>query len=105
MAVALAVMNVSSVLTTWWAAQSVLSGGMLGLFLLGAFARRTRAQHAAVATALGVITVFWIVFGSRLTGISSALHVNLSIVVGTVALVVSGVFLSFLPNPKIKGDR
>jgi SSS family solute:Na+ symporter len=92
MAVAIAVMNVSSVLTTWWAAQSVLSGGMLGLFLLGAFARRTRAVHAAVATALGVLTVFWIVFGAKLTGASQMLHVNLSIVAGTLVLVFSGVF-------------
>ena len=100
MAVALGVMNVSSVLTTWWAAQSVLSGGMLGLFLLGAFARRTRAQHAAIATVLGVLTVFWVVFGTKLTGVPSLLHVNLSIVVGTGTLVVSGVFLSLLPNLK-----
>jgi SSS family solute:Na+ symporter len=92
MAVALAVMNVSSVLSTWWAAQSVLSGGMLGLFLLGAFARRTRAVHAAAATALGVLTVFWIVFGAKLTGASQMLHVNLSIVAGTLVLVFSGVF-------------
>lgn len=99
-AVALGVMNVSSVLTTWWAVQSVLSGGMLGLFLLGAFARRTRTQHAAIATVLGVLTVFWIVFGSRLTGVSQALHVNLSMVAGTVVLVVSGVFLPLLSKPK-----
>ena len=98
MAVALGVMNVSSVLTTWWAAQSVLSGGMLGLFLLGAFARRTTAQHAAIATVLGVVTVFWIVFGSKLTGVPPALHVNLSIVAGTLTLVFSGVFLSLLQN-------
>ena len=92
MAVALAVMNVSSVLTTWWAAQSVLSGGMLGLFLLGAFARRTHAIHAVVATVLGLITVFWIVFGAKFTGASQMLHVNLSIVAGTLMLVFSGVF-------------
>lgn len=92
MAVALAVMNVSSVLTTWWAAQSVLSGGMLGLFFLGAFARRTRAVHAAVATVFGILTVFWIVFGAKLTGTSQMLHVNLSIVAGTLVLVFYGVF-------------
>ena len=100
MAVALAVMNVSSVLTTWWAAQSVLSGGMLGLFLIGAFARRTCAAHAAVATVLGVLTVFWIVFGAKFTGVSPMLHVNLSIVAGTVVLVFSGVFLSFFSKSR-----
>ena len=103
MAVAFGVMNVSSVLTTWWAAQSVLSGGMLGLFLLGAFAKRTRAVHAAVATALGVLTVFWIVFGAKLTGASQILHMNLSIVAGTLTLVVAGVFLPLFAKSK-KGN-
>jgi SSS family solute:Na+ symporter len=106
MGVALAVMNVSSVLTTWWAAQSVLSGGMLGLFLIGAFARRTRAAHAAVSTVLGVLTVFWIVFGAKLTGVSQVLHVNLSIVAGTLVLVFSGVFLPLLcPKPITSKDK
>ena len=103
MAVAFGVMNVSSVLTTWWAAQSVLSGGMLGLFLLGAFAKRTRAVHAAGATALGVLTVFWIVFGAKLTGASQILHMNLSIVAGTLTLVVAGVFLPLFAKSK-KGN-
>ena len=106
MGVALAVMNVSSVLTAWWAAQSVLSGGMLGLFLIGAFARRTRAAHAAVSTVLGVLTVFWIVFGAKLTGVSQVLHVNLSIVAGTLVLVFSGVFLPLLcPKPITSKDK
>ena len=88
--VALAVMNVTSVLTTWWALQSVLSGGMLGLFLLGAFSRRTRAVQAAVATAAGVLAVAWIVFAPSLFGVSRTLHVNLAMVVGTAALVAVG---------------
>ena len=89
--VALAVMNVTSVLTTWWAVQSVLSGGMLGLFLLGAFARRTRKAQAAVATVLGIAVVLWIVFGQTLTFGRQLIHLNLSIVFGTTTLVVVGV--------------
>jgi SSS family solute:Na+ symporter len=73
---------------------------MLGLFLIGAFARRTRAAHAAVATVLGVLTVFWIVFGAKFTGVSPMLHVNLSIVAGTVVLVFSGVCLSFFSKSR-----
>jgi hypothetical protein len=69
---------------------------MLGLFLIGAFARRTCAAHAAVATALGVLTVFWIVFGAKLAGVPQMLHVNLSIVAGTLVLVFSGVLVPFL---------
>ena len=92
--VALAVMNVTSVLTTWWAVQSVISGGMLGLFLLGAFARRTGKVHAAVATVLGIVVVVWIVIGQSLTFGRSLVHVNLAIVLGTVAIVFTGGLLS-----------
>ena len=90
--VALAVMNVTSVLTTWWALQSVLSGGMLGLFLIGAFSRRTRSAQAAVATVVGVLAVAWVVFGARLLDLPQVLHVNLAMVVGTAALVLVGAF-------------
>ena len=86
-------MNVTSVLTTWWALQSVLSGGMLGLFLLGAFARRTRKVQALVATLLGIAVVFWIVFGQTLTFGHQLIHLNLAIVFGTITLVLAGVLL------------
>ena len=92
--VALAVMNVTSVLTTWWAVQSVLSGGMLGLFLLGAFSLRTRKAQAVAATVAGMAVVIWIVFGQRLTCGSVVIHVNLSIVLGTLAFVVLGTLLT-----------
>jgi SSS family solute:Na+ symporter len=98
--VALLVMNVTSVLTTWWALQSVLSGGMLGLFLLGAFARRTRKVQAAISTLLGMAAVFWIVFGQSLTFGRQLIHLNLAIVLGTVTLVISGVLLCRLPSRK-----
>jgi len=92
--VALVVMNVTSVLTTWWALQSVLSGGMLGLFLLGTFVRRTGKAQAAVATVLGIVVVVWIVIGQSLTFGRSLVHVNLAIVLGTVAIVFAGGLLS-----------
>ncbi len=88
--VALCAMNVTSVLTTWWGLQSVLSGGMLGLFLLGAFARRTRPVQAAIATSVGLWAVAWVVFGEKVFGLPQILHVNLAIVVGTLTLVLTG---------------
>ena len=92
--VALAVVNVQSVLTTWWALQSVLSGGMLGLFLLGFFVRRTTSRQAAIATLLGVLTVLWITFAPKICHFSSFIHVNLVIVFGTVVLVLVGLIPS-----------
>lgn len=88
--VSFAVLNVKSVLTTWWAVQSVLSGGMLGLFLLGAFSRRAGRASAAVATVLGVMAIAWILFGQDLTMGHRLIHLNLSIVLGTLVLVLSG---------------
>ena len=89
-AIAFAVIGVESALSTWWMLQSVLSGGMLGLFLLGCVSKRVSKGQAAVATVLGVITVAWVVFGQK------SLHPNLSIVLGTTVLFVPGLGLSLL---------
>ena len=88
-AIAFAVIGVESALSTWWMLQSVLSGGMLGLFLLGCISKRVTASQAAIATVLGVATVAWVVFFQK------SFHGNLSLVFGTVVLFVSGIFLSF----------
>ena len=92
--VAVAVMNVSSALTVWWGMQSVLSGGMLGLFLLGAYSKRTTSTQAAVATVLGVLVVVFITFGQSLLHLSPLLHVNLSIAFGTLTLFLTGWLLA-----------
>ena len=86
-AIAFAVIGVESALSAWWMLQSVLSGGMLGLFLLGRLSRKTTSRHAALATVLGIAVVAWVVFGQ------SAIHANLSIVAGTVVLLAAGVLL------------
>ena len=87
-AIAFAVIGVESALSTWWMLQGVLSGGMLGLFLLGCMSKCVSKGHAAVATVLGVITVAWIVFGQK------SLHSNLAIVFGTIVLFLSGLGLA-----------
>jgi len=94
--IALAVMNVQSALTAFWAMQSVLSGGMLGLFLLGAFARRTRAAHALVATACGFLALAWVTFGQSVLPLPWLFHVNLAIVFGTLSIVLVGFSLAAL---------
>lgn len=89
-AIAFAVIGVESALSTWWMLQSVLSGGMLGLFLLGCVSKRVGKTQAVAATALGVLTVAWVVFGQK------TLHPNLSIVLGTTVLFASGLGLPLL---------
>ncbi|MBQ3289632.1 MAG: sodium/solute symporter [Kiritimatiellae bacterium] len=89
-AIAFAVIGVESALSTWWMLQSVLSGGMLGLFLLGWASRRVSPAQAGVATLLGMATVAWVVFFQK------SFHPNLSIVFGTSVLLLSGFVLSRL---------
>jgi SSS family solute:Na+ symporter len=95
-AIGIGVMNVKSALTAFWAFQSVLSGGMLGLFLLAMLSKRSNGTHAAVSTLVGLFFVAWVTFGQAWTGLSFRLHVNLAIVFGTVALVVTGALLSLV---------
>jgi len=83
-AIAFAVIGVESALSTWWMLQSVLSGGMLGLFLLGCVSKRVGSAQAAVATVLGVLTVAWVVFFQK------SFHPNLAIVFGTIVLFGTG---------------
>lgn len=94
--VAVAVMNVKSALTAWWSMQSVLSGGMLGLFLLGIFSRRTTSAQAAIATIMGVLVVVYITFGQKILPLPGFIHLNLSIVLGTLTLFFTGFILASL---------
>ena len=85
-----------TVLGMWYAMQGVLSGGMLGLFLIGAFSRRTRQSHALVATASGMLLLVWVTFGQRLLPLPWPLHVNLSIVFATLSIVTVGFLLGII---------
>ncbi len=99
--VAVAVMNVKSALTVWWSMQSVLSGGMLGLFLLGMFTKRTTSGQAAIATVLGLVTVIYVTFGQKLFPLPQFIHLNLAIVLGTLTIFFTGFILSsVLPGRK-----
>jgi len=80
----------TTILSAWWLVLGVTSGGMLGLFLIGAFARRTRAVHAAVATACGFLALLWISCGQRILPLPCKLQANLAIVFATLAIVTIG---------------
>lgn len=98
-AIAFAVIGVESALATWWMLQSVLSGGMLGLFLLGCVSRHVGSAQAAVSTALGVASVAWVVFWQK------TLHPNLSIVVGTTVLFATGLFMARLGKLRSASEK
>jgi len=95
--VAWAVMNATSILTVWWALQSLLAGGMLGLYLLAFFSQRTTSSQAVVATVLGTLALCWAAFGAKLVpNCPFVLHASLAIVAGTVVIFLVGFLMGRL---------
>jgi len=91
---ALAMMRVKSALDAWWAMQSIFSGGMLGLFLLGYFCRRARNAEAAVGVVLGVLVIAWVCVWQKTWPLPLTIHQNLSIVLGTTVIFLTGFLLA-----------
>jgi SSS family solute:Na+ symporter len=98
--IALSLVQVTSILDTWWALASIFSGGMLGLFLLGFFSKRATHTAAVIAVIAGVIVIAWmslspILFMQEgLKSLSSPFHANLTIVFGTTAIFLVGFLIS-----------
>lgn len=86
-----AMMQVKSALDAWWALSSIFSGGMLGLFLLGYFAKKATNAHAFAGVIAGIVVIFWITFADDLP-----LHTNLAIVLGTMAIFIVGFGLGLI---------
>jgi SSS family solute:Na+ symporter len=95
---ALAMMRVRSALDAYWALQSVFSGGMLGLFLLGYFSKKARNPEAALGVVLGLLAITWISIFQKRWPLPVALHTNLSIVIGTTVIFVTGFVLATFFN-------
>jgi SSS family solute:Na+ symporter len=92
----------TSTLDTWWELASIFSGGMLGLFLLGVISRRAGNAEAATSVVLGVLVIAWMVLSKWATGdflppwLRSPTHNFLAIVIGTLAILLTGLLLSRL---------
>lgn len=97
---ALAMIRVKSALDAWWAMQSIFSGGMLGLFLLGFFSRHCGNAAAVAGVVLGVLSIAWASIWQGVWSLPIKLHTNLSIVLGTMVICVTGFMLSLLPGKK-----
>jgi SSS family solute:Na+ symporter len=110
MSVAVAMIDVQSVLDSWWKLASVFSGGMLGLFLLGYFTRHIGKYAAMAGVAAGVLLIGWMGLSPLFlnTGpgqkLISPFHGYLSIVFGTMAVFLFGFLAGILLN-RIKQFR
>ncbi len=94
--IGVAMINVQSALDAWWKLASVFSGGMLGLFLLGAFVKTVHVKGAILGVILGLIAILWLslspmVFTEEpLLNFASPFHTYLTIVIGTLIIFFTG---------------
>jgi SSS family solute:Na+ symporter len=88
--VALALVNVDSILDAWWKLSSIFSGGMLGLFLLGYLSSKVKNIHALFGVLSGFAVIAWISAWEWLGLPDPGLHSYLAIVLGTMTIFVVG---------------
>ncbi|HEV7350801.1 sodium:solute symporter [Telluribacter sp.] len=104
--IGVAMINVKSALDAWWKMASVFSGGMLGLFLLGAFVKRINVKGAIAGVILGLLVILWMSLSpllfteGSLKELASPFHGYLTIVFGTMAIFLVGFFSAFLLKGK-----
>ena len=92
--IALAMINVKSALDSWWTLASIFSGGMLGLFLLGAFTTTKNQWGAIIGALLGGALICWLSLTTN-----HALHSYLTIVLGTTVIFLVGFLFAWaLPD-------
>jgi SSS family solute:Na+ symporter len=108
--IALAMIGVKSALDVWWKISSAFGGGILGLFLLGFLSKKAKNTAAIAGVCTGVMLILWMSLTPMLAdqwgilaGVRSPFHGFLSIVFGTVAIVLVG-FLVTLVIQKVKGS-
>lgn len=102
-AIALVVHDVQSALDVWWKLSGIVSGGMLGLFLLGLISRRAGNPAAVTAVVAGVSVIVWMtlsLFPNLWTGatqpLRSPLHSFTIVVVGTSTILLVGLLIASL---------
>jgi len=87
---ALALINVDSILDAWWELSSIFSGGMLGLFLLGYLSKKTTSTDAALGVVCGILVIAWISAYQWLRLPNLNIHEYMAIVLGTATIFIVG---------------
>lgn len=95
--------KVESALNVWWNLSGIFSGGMLGLFLLGYFSRKTDNLPAVIGVALGLLVIIYmslspVYFTGALESFKNPLHGYMTIVVGTMVIFFAGLLLTIFIN-------
>jgi SSS family solute:Na+ symporter len=91
-------MGTASILDIWWELSGIFAAGMLGIFLLGIFSRRTGNHAAMIAAAIGVLVIAWMTLSPKMPATLGALKnpfdKNMVIVIGTLSIFLVGVLLA-----------
>ena len=94
--IALVLVGVESVLDAWSSLASIFSGGMLGLFFLAFLSKKIRNTDAAIGVITGVLVIIWMSLSplyfttGNLLAFKSPFHSNLTIVFGTITILLTG---------------
>jgi SSS family solute:Na+ symporter len=100
--------DIASALDTWWKLSSALSGGMVGLFLLGLIGRRVGNRAAIGGVIAGLLVIGWMTLsqlGWLPAAVRTPLHPYLVIVVGTATILVTGLlFAAVAPREAVTGS-
>ena len=98
MTAGIAMQGAKSILDTWWELSGIFAAGMLGIFLLGVFSKRTGNHAAMISAAIGILVICWMAFRDSFTGelaaFRSPFHKNMIIVIGTLSIFLIGVLIS-----------
>lgn len=109
--VAVVVFNVKSALDLWWKLASVFSGGMLGLFLLGAFVEKVHIKGTIIGVVLGLIAILWLSLSPMIFTVgpmarfASPFHGYLTIVIGTTIIFLVGFLATIWNSEKKQADN
>lgn len=100
MAVGISLIGTKSLLDIWWELSGIFTAGMLGIFILGFVSKKAKNAEAVIATIVGVLVIGWMTFSyllpERYAYLRSPFHKNMIIVVGTLAIFLTGVFVTTL---------
>jgi solute:Na+ symporter, SSS family len=99
----LAMIRAANVLDAWWQLAGMCAGGVLGLFLISLAPRRVDSLDAAIGVVAGTAVILWNSLPpllEKFTAIEppwrSPLHANLSIVAGSLSIVIVGFLIGLL---------
>jgi SSS family solute:Na+ symporter len=105
--VSFSMIEVEAILEVWWNLAGIFSGGMLGLFLLGYFAKKVENVPAMTGVLIGLLVIIWMSLSPTLFIESweiyqNPLHNYVTIVVGSLVIFLTGFLLSLIPANKKK---